>query len=157
MFGWTVIGTIASIAGSFIAIWTLVVARGAREAAQQASQVARQRDLIEELESATKVIQQIGIFLMTDQWVIVHLKAMELQSSCKTAVVRWPDGMAPERKDDVLAASQLVDSIAREASYSTIASLTRGKRKMISDAHLKANDLISGALADARKQQERGT
>ena len=133
------------------------MAVGAKRAAEEARELARQRNLIEELESASKVIQEIGIFLMTDQWGVVHIKAMELQSSCKTAAVRWPDEMSIERRDDMLTAGLLVASIAKEASYSAISPLTRGKRNLISDAHLRANDLISGALADARKQQERGT
>ena len=147
----------ASLWGLVIAIYVLVVAIGAKRAAEEARELGRQRNLIEELESASKAVQEIGIFLMTDQWGVVHVKAMELQSSCKTAAVRWPDQMSVDRRDDMLTAGLLVASIAKEASYSAISPLTKGKRKMISDVHLRANDLISGALADARKQQERST
>jgi hypothetical protein len=63
MLSWTVIGTLASVIGLGLGVYVIIVARGAREAAQAARVVARRRNLVEELESASQKVQQVGNFI----------------------------------------------------------------------------------------------
>jgi len=62
---WTVTGTLAGVAGFGLSIWVLVVARGARDAAQAARTLAQRRSLVEELEGAFQKVQQVGNFIQT--------------------------------------------------------------------------------------------
>jgi hypothetical protein len=155
MLGLTVFGTVASVVGVFIGIWTLVTAMGAREAADQALKAARNRNLVEELELAERRIHEIGAFLISDQWPFVQLRAMELVSNCRTAVTRWPEGLTDERKNNLLEAQQIAVSIASEASGARIKPPNIGGRKRLSDTQINASGLISAALAEARANQER--
>lgn len=157
MVGLTVFGTVASVVGVLIGIWTLVTAMGAKEAAERASEAARNRSLVEELESAERKIHEIGAFLISDQWPFVQLRAMELASSCRTAVTRWPDGLSQEKANNLVEAQQIAASIASEASGARIKPPNIGGRKRLSDTQLNASGLISGALGEARANQERRT
>jgi hypothetical protein len=62
MLAWTAVGTIASVAGFFVGLWVLMVARGAKRAADETKNLAQTKNLVEELEHACEKIQQIGIF-----------------------------------------------------------------------------------------------
>jgi hypothetical protein len=153
----TLVGTVASIVGVMVGFWTLVTAMGAREAAEKTREIARNRNLIEELESAERKIHEIGAFLISDQWPFIQLRAMELASSCRIVVTRWPDGLSEEKKNNLLEAQQIAVSIASEASGARIRPPNMGGRKRLSDTQVSASGLISGALAEARANEERGT
>ena len=101
----------ASIFGLVATLFTLWVASGAKEAAEKAKEAARGRQLVEELERGERRIHEIGIFLSFDQWVLIHFRATELVSICGIVVARWPDELSVERKNDLLKAQSLVNSI----------------------------------------------
>jgi hypothetical protein len=153
----TVLGTVASVLGVAIGIWTLVAATGAKRAAEDARRAARNRNLVEELELAERKIHEIGAFLIADQWPFVQLRAMELASSCQSVVTRWPEGLSIERRNNLLEARQIAISIASEASGARMRLPNIAGRKRLSGTQASASGLISGALAEARANQERST
>jgi hypothetical protein len=101
MFWWTVIGTAAGGAGLFVGIYTLIVAKGARRAAQDASTAARSRNLVEDLGSANQKVQQVGNFIQQEEWLAVRLRAEEILAICRSVLTRWPDQLSDDRKDEL--------------------------------------------------------
>jgi hypothetical protein len=147
MFLLTLIGTAASIVGIIITVCALRAAKGAREAARAAARAAeltaRRRNLVEELDDISSKLQQLGHFLGQEQWVAVQ--------------IRWSDQLPLERRNEVLRATELVHSIAtRSAQFSLQQSPTPIDRRRLADTHLKASELLNGALGEARRREERG-
>ena len=152
---WTIIGTVASVAGLGLGIWVLVVAKDARRAAREMRAWARKRTLAEELQQAQQYIEQIGDFLHKKEWMAVRIRAQELMASCRECLTRWPDGLSEPRKDDVLSASRLVHSIADKAASPGAKDFKRIDLKRLSTTQLDAAGLISSALGEARNREER--
>jgi hypothetical protein len=150
-------GAIASALGLITSIWVLLVARGARAAAEQARSVARRRNLLEELDAAEHKLQELGTFIQQEEWVGIQIRTAEILAECRSAMTRWSDQLPEERRNDVLTAAQLVHSIATRASELSVADrlLPADKKKLVG-AHLKASGLLNDALGEARRQDERG-
>jgi hypothetical protein len=161
MFLLTLIGTAASIVGIIITVCALRAAKGAREAARAAARAAeltaRRRNLVEELDDISSKLQQLGHFLGQEQWVAVQIRTEEILSICSAALKRWSDQLPLERRNEVLRATELVHSIAtRSAQFSLQQSPTPIDRRRLADTHLKASELLNGALGEARRREERG-
>jgi hypothetical protein len=155
MLWWTVIGTVASVIGLGVGIYVIVVARGAREAAQAASALGRKRNLAEELESASQKIQQVGNFIQQGQWVPVRMRTEEILVSCKIALSRWPDNLSESHKNGILTAARLMRSITLALGNCKESEMTEVEKKKIREAQIGASGHISSALGEARKEQER--
>lgn len=155
MDSWTIVGTIASIAGFALGLYVLHVAEGARSAAQDARVLARKRNLAEELEQNMKYIEQVGSYLQGREWEAVRIRSQEVLASCSESLTRWPDGLSEQRRNDVLTVSSLIRSIASEAAAAQANNFGPKKLKILSQTQLQAIDLLSSALGEARKRAER--
>jgi hypothetical protein len=153
--GWTIIGTVASVGGLIVTIFTFLAATGAKEAAEKAKEAARGRSLVEELEMGERRIHEIGTFLDLDQWGLVRLRATELLSICGAVAARWPDKLSVEKKNNILKAQELVLSIGTTVAIAKVKAPTREAVKSMAATQLRASQLISSVLAEALSQQER--
>jgi hypothetical protein len=152
---WTIVGTLASLVGLVVGLYVLSVAKDARSAAQGAQTLARKRNLAEELEQAKRNIEQIGDFLSKKEWMAVRIRAQEIMTSCREGLTRWPEGLSEERRNDILNVSSLVMSIANEAGAEDANDFTPKKLKVLSQTQLRAAELLSNALGEARKRVDR--
>jgi hypothetical protein len=150
-----IIGAVASVAGFFLSLYVLRVAKGARKAAKEAKALARKRNLVEELDDASQKLQQIGNFLQQRQWVGVQIRTAEVLAICREAMVRWSDHLSEERRNGVLTAMTQVQTIATQLAEIGHRELTPRENKGLATAHLKASGHISDALGEARRQEER--
>jgi hypothetical protein len=155
MLWWTVIGTLASIAGLGVGIYVVIVARGARAAAESARSMARKRNLVDELEAASQKIQQVGNFIQQEQWAAARMRTEEILTSCQLTLTRWPDHLSETRRNEVMTASTLMRSIALTVADLVNGQATPVQKKKISDAHIRASGHISSALGEARREEER--
>lgn len=138
-------------------LYVLLVAKKARKAAEEARDLAKQRNLVEQLEGASERIRQMGIFARSRQCDILHLRASEVLSSCNEIAMRWPDHLGSEGKDDVMKARTQVRSIADVISQVGPGAPNDRQWIRISRAQLEASTLISGVLGSARKRSDGGT
>jgi hypothetical protein len=152
---WTIVGASASLAGLALGLYVLHVAKGARSAANEARVLARKRSLAEELEEASRSIEQVGDFLHKREWMAVRIKAQEIMTSCRQSLTRWPDGLSEDRKNDILSASSLVHSLADEAASPEVNDFKPTKLKRLSNTQLDVAELLSSALGEARNRAER--
>jgi hypothetical protein len=155
MLGWTVVGAIVSVAGLAVGIWVLVVASGAKRASEEARKIARQRNLVEELEQASEKIQQMCLFAKSQQAHIVQLRANEVIVACSSVLTRWPDHLGEDTRNALLTARAKIHSIASLVSQS--AQPSERQWKEIASDQLKVVELIAGALGEARRTEERGS
>ena len=147
-------GAIASVAGFFLSLWVLSVAKDARQAARAAMALAQKRDLAEELDYAPHKLQDLGNFLQLQQWVGVQLRIDEILGICKAAIGRWPDHLPEERKNDVLTAVTLIQSIATQSAEISHRQILPSEKKRLTSTHLKASGLLNGARGEARRGEE---
>ena len=154
MDGWTIVGTIASIAGFGLSWYVLVVAQDARTAAREARVLAAKRTLAEELDQAKKYTEEVGTFLQNRQWTAVRIRAQEVMTSCRQTLTRWPHSLSEQRRDDVLTASTLIRSIAELAADPTTNNFSNAKLRQMSTTQLEAAGLITNALGEARNHVE---
>lgn len=150
-----IIGGIASIVGLGVSIWVLIVAQGAKEAAEEARAIARTRNLTEELDEASHKLQQVGIFLQQEEWFGIQLRIDEIAAICRTAMTRWSDHLPEERRNDVLSAVQLMRSIARLSADLSGRQPTSIEIKKLRTTHSRASELINDTLGEVRKGEER--
>jgi hypothetical protein len=153
LFVWTVVGTVAAVAGTILGVYVLWVTWGARKAARAAQASARKRSLVEELESANQKSNQLGDLLHHQQWFAVHMRIQEIQSVCTQILNRWPDGLSEKRRDDLVTAAQLARSIAARVSATGFDGIS--ERAKLVGVQLRLSDRISSALGEARKTDER--
>jgi hypothetical protein len=130
------------------------VARGAREAAEDARAVARRRSLIEELEEADRRIQEIGGFVRDRKWEIVQLQSQKVLGDCRAMLARWGEHLGLGA-NDLRTVSTLLSSIAQLAHESNLRELTVAEQGDIFRAQLRADELVSTALGHARGTEER--
>jgi hypothetical protein len=69
MFWIDLVGTLASSIGLGVSVWVLVVAQGAKKAAEEARTIARRKNLLEELGVAEHKMQELGVFLQQEEWI----------------------------------------------------------------------------------------
>jgi hypothetical protein len=152
---WTIVGTLASVLGLGVGLYVLSVAKDARSAARDARVLARKRNMAEELEQSRKYIEEVGQYLNKREWEAVRIRAQEIMTSCRESLTRWPDGLSEDRKNDVLSVSSLVRSIANEAASPEVADFKPPKLRRLSNTQLKAAELLSSVLGEARNRLER--
>jgi hypothetical protein len=155
MHWWTIVGTLASLAGFGLGLYVLHVAKDARSAARDARVLARKRNLAEELGQAQRNIEQVGDYLNKREWMAVRIRAQETMASCRETLTRWPEGLSEERRNDLLSASSLLHSIADEAAAPDASDFKPAKLKRLSNTQLHAAELLSSALGEARNRAER--
>ena len=153
MIALNIIGVFASIGGLVLSFWVLHVAQGARRAAVEARNVARRKNLIEELEGSHRRIQQVGDLIQAREWIAVRIMATEILGSCRAMLTRWPDGLSEPRRNDLLNASRVVHSIADKVGGA--AEVDPDAHQLLSRAQLKAMGLINDALGEAHRKEER--
>ena len=153
---WTGAGTIASVIGLAISIALIFITRGAKRAAEDAERAVqtygRKRGLVEELESVHHKADQLGALIQHEQWFAVQMRIQEIHGTCIEALNRWPDGLTEEKRDDLLAASELARSISSRISAQDFNNSERGK---LTTTQLKLSGRIVSALAEARMTEER--
>jgi len=154
-----VIGVLASVVGLGLTLYLLSVAKGARQAAEQAREAAlssaRRRSLSEELENVRRMVQQVGNLLQQEEWLAVQMRTEEILGTCRAAMARWGDGLSVATRDDVLRAANLVKSIAQKSSEYGDRDLTPAEKNKLTSTHLTASGLIHVALGEAHRQEER--
>ena len=152
---WSFIGNIASVAGLGLSIWVLIVATGAKRAAQSASRAARRRDLVEELEDLSHKFQQVGTLIHQEQWIAVQMWVDEVTASCRVMLTRWPDHLSSERRNDLMSATTLISSIAKAIASVEGGQFTLQLKKRFADTQIRASGHINSALGEAKRKQER--
>jgi hypothetical protein len=142
-------GNILSLAGLFVSGATLVVAKGAKEAAEEAKSEARRRNLVDELEEAQRKAEQVGSYLSQEKWEIVLLRSQEVVTSCSQILRRWgSEELSDESRDNILLAQQQAGSIARVALRAPRTPPTEQDLRRIAGAQHKALQLLSGETAE---------
>jgi hypothetical protein len=150
-------GNIASVWGLLVGVYVLVVAKGAKRAAEEATSKERERSLVEELDEAKAKIQQVGLFARDGKWDVVLLRAEEVLSSCRSILARWgEDYLSEDPRNMLLTVSTLVRSIADVAAESSVRNLSDQHRRDVLRAQLDASELISSVVGQSRKVQEKG-
>ena len=97
-------GNLASIIGLVVSVWTLIVATGAKKAAQEAIRESRRQKLSEELQNAVYRLEQLGHHILLRKWEIAYIRAQEIASACSLVLRRWPDTLNEASKDRILLA-----------------------------------------------------
>ena len=148
-------GSLVSVLGLALTVWTLAVARGARKAAEDARSVARGRNLVETLEEANSKIKQVGIFLRQRKWEVTQLRVEEVLGSCNAALARWDDPSFATAKNNLRTICTQLRSLAALSSNWSATPPTEEEHKRALRVQLRSSELISGVLGQARRTEER--
>ncbi len=81
----------ASLWGLVIAVYVLIVAMGARRAAQEARSAERLRTALDAIEGAANKCTEVGQFVRLQKWDVVELRAQEVMTCCRATVAGWGD------------------------------------------------------------------
>ena len=147
-------GNVASLWGLAVGIYVLVVAQGARRAAENTAELFRKRSLVEELEDVDRKIQQVGVFIRNKKWDLVNHVAVEVLAACSASAARWGD--LPEASaNELLTAVTIIRSIADVAGRLREGQPNERDQRLISKAHLDAMQKLSATLGHCRQLSER--
>jgi hypothetical protein len=145
-------GNIASVWGLGVSIYVLFVAKGARKAAEDARSAERVRTALEELEDAADKCTQLGQFARDQKWDLVHLRAQEVMTCCRTTIARWGEDPAlKESRNKVLQVATFMRSIVEETHSAEV------NRKAILDAQLNSDEKLSAVVGRMHREQESGS
>ena len=150
-----IVGAVASVAGFFLSLYVLRIAKGAKKAAEEAKVLARKRDFVEELDAASQKLQEVGNFLQQRQWLGVQIRTAEVLVICREAMARWSDHLSKKRRNGVLTAMTHIQTITTQLAEIGQRELTPQENKNLAEAHFKAAGHISAALGEARRLEER--
>ena len=154
-----VINGITGVVGFGLTIWAIVIAKGARKAAQEAREAAllaaRRRSLIEELEYMRRLIHQVGTLIQQEEWHAVQMQTVEIVGACKSAMARWGDGLSEQTRNGVLTASTLLGSVAAKSSEYANRAVTTPEKNKLTSTHLRASGFVHDALGEAHRLDER--
>lgn len=147
-------GGLVGAVGVLLTVWTLVSARGARKAAEEASSIGRKRNLVEELEDAASKMGQVGSWVRDEKWELVQLRSQEVLGISASVLSRWGDHLG-DSANNLRTASTQLSSVARQTMASATKELSKKERQSIFDAQLRASELINDVLGCARRVEER--
>lgn len=148
-------GDVASVAGLIVSIWVLVVARKARQAAEDARSAARLKSLAEFLDEASAKIVQVAVSLRDRKWDVVQLLALEVSGNCKLASQRWGDYLPNRARSDLRTVTTILRTSVDLATESSLRSVENEEIRQALLAARDAVELIKGVLGAARKAEER--
>jgi hypothetical protein len=148
-------GSIASVAGLALTVWTLTVAQGAKRAAERAFTVSRRQSLAVELEGAYDRVRQIGGFLRDRKWELTQLRVEEVLGTFTGVSPRWGDQLSEDSRRALVTVSTLLRSLGRLAAESSIRPLTEVEHRQGLRAQLRISELASQVLGEARRTTER--
>ncbi len=149
-------GNVASVAGLAISVWVLIIARKAREAAQEARSAARLKSLVEVLKEASEMVTQIGIFLRARQWDLVRLRAEEVLGRCALVRARWRDALPADAKHDLIETVTAARSVAEAAAQASVRELSNDELRQINRGQIELSLWINTLFGHARRVEERG-
>lgn len=147
-------GNLASVLGFAVGVVTLLVARRARAAAEAALSEARSRNLVEELQEASRSVEQIGLFLRHGTWEIVWLRSQETMNACSQILARWGDDLSESSRNQVLSAKRLAASISESTGPGATPNPSDVKR--IGATQVRLSQLLSAELGTSKRIVERG-
>jgi hypothetical protein len=148
-------GNLFSAAGFCVSVATLIVARWAKQAAEEAKAEARARNLADELREAQSKAEQIGTYLSQEKWEIVLLRAQEVVTSCSQILRRWgPKELSEQSRNNVLLAQQQAGSIARVALRAPRIVPSEQDVRRLAVAQHKTLQLLAGETADIAGKME---
>jgi len=83
------------------------------------------------------------------------MRTEEILASCKVALGRWPDHLSESRKNEIISAASLMQSITLAVGGCNDSEMSGQQKKKIRDAHIRASGHISSALGEAQRKEER--
>lgn len=145
-------GSIAAVLDVFLSLYVIVIATGARRAAEDAKSGERLRTALEELEDAAKKCTEVGQFARDQKWDLVHLRAQEVMTSCRSTVARWgEDKGLKDSRNKVLQVADLMRSIVEETNNPNLS------QKAILAAQLNSDEKLAVVVGKIHKEQESGS
>jgi len=148
-------GDLASVVGVGVSVWTLVVARRAREAAIEARTEARRSSLAEELRDAHRKAEQVGIFVIQRKWDIVFLRAQEITGVTGLVLSRWGADLGEDSRSRMLECGVLASSIAKAASGIAGTEASRYAAQRVAATQQKMLELLGTVLGECIKIVEK--
>ena len=110
---------------------------------------------MEVFEEVRSKMQQAGLSLRNRDWSAVQLLAQEVSDRCWQASARWGDHLARSARNNLTDAAQIAESVVSFAAESSVQQLDGQELRQAFDAQRRASNLISIALGEAQKAEER--
>jgi len=148
-------GGLTSVLGLAVSTATLLVAKRARAAAEDAKREARRRNLSEDLQDARTKSEQTGLFINESKWDIVFVRSQEIASICSLILKRWSDELSEASKDQIRLARDEASSISRVATRASARQPSESQMRSLTAAQRKLNELLSSELGESLKVIER--
>jgi hypothetical protein len=142
----------ASVWGLAVSFYVLVVARGARKAAEEARSAERLRTALAGLEDAAAKCIEVGQFARNQKWDVVELRAQEVMARCRTTLAAWGDNPAlKESRNKLNEVATLMRSIIEESRSNNV------NRKTILSAQLDSDEKLSVVVGKIKREHKTGS
>jgi hypothetical protein len=135
------IASIASIAGLGISIWTLIVATGARRAANEAREAVRKGNATEEFKNLTRIADEFLTHVEADQVPAALVRARDLMSAMSLASSRYGRFLTVDGRNTFEEAYGQISIISRSLSANGAPSSPQQKDKLLKICHGVIKDM----------------
>jgi hypothetical protein len=150
------IAGIASIVGLAISILTLIVATGARKAANEAREAVRKGDAAEEFRNLTGIANEFLSHIESDEVPAALIRARDLMSAMSVASRRRGRFLSVEASNNFEEAHAQISVISRSLSINGAPSTPQQKDKLLKICHsvIKAMGSETGTLFSTVEESE---
>jgi hypothetical protein len=151
-------GNVASVWGLVVGFYVLVVAKGAKKAAQEVRDREILRTLLDNLEEANNDIRELGLFARESKWDIVYLKAVDALTHCREAISNWDDRPASRvMKNKLNSATTITRTIADLTANSSVRPPDDTQRENILRAQLDVGEVLGTVIGHIQKTRRKVT
>jgi uncharacterized membrane protein YcjF (UPF0283 family) len=149
-------GSAASVWGLIVGFYVLIVAKGVRRAAQDATNKEVLRVLLQNLEEARGNIRDLGFFARDNKWDIVYVKAMDALLNCTSAISNWDDEPTGRKmKNKLNTATTITRTIAELVGNSTARPIENSAREQILRSHLNVSEILGTVIIHVHKMRRK--
>jgi hypothetical protein len=148
-------GDAASLAGLVISVFTLLFARRASKAAEEARDSVLRQTLRQDMEACGRLATDIEAFVELGQIDCAGLRARDLMHQIAFLRARWETKLPEQSQNSLLMAHKQLEYIQREMSKLPTAAMTPRARKLLTQACHEVSIIFSRERGAATAQSER--
>jgi hypothetical protein len=112
----SIVGTPISLIGLGVSVWTLVVARDARAAAEQTARIIRHKEAADGLREMSQLAKDLLSQVHCRERDLIVKGSTELISVLSFAIARWRDYITSDQMDSLLNGAELLGRVNRNIS-----------------------------------------
>lgn len=148
-------GDVATVAGLVVSVFTLLFAKRASKAAEEARDSVLRQTLRQDMEECARLATDIEAFVALGQSDCAGMRARDLMHRIAFLAARWEMKLPQQSKGNLLMAHEQLEQIHKEVSRLPVAEMTPRARTLLTRACHEVSTIFSRERGAATAEAER--